>query len=63
MRRLLACLIAALVAPAAAGLADRRTPSGVLTGGYLAQVVGMLGTAAAIALHIPPAAYGSAIVA
>jgi hypothetical protein len=33
---------AALVAPVAAGLADRRAPSRVLAGGYLVQVLGRL---------------------
>jgi hypothetical protein len=40
---------AALVAPLAAGLADRRAPSRVLAAGYLVQVLGMLATAAATA--------------
>jgi Major Facilitator Superfamily/Cyclic nucleotide-binding domain len=54
---------AALVAPAAASLADRRSPSGVLTAGYLVQVVGMLAAAAGIALDAAPAAYAGAVVA
>ena len=54
---------AALVAPLAAGLADRRAPSRVLAGGYLVQVVGMLAVAAAIAADIAPAAYAAAVVA
>src|ERR671932_1114493 len=54
---------AALVAPLAAGLADRRAPARVLAAGYLVQVVGMLATAAAIAADVPPAAYGGAVVA
>jgi hypothetical protein len=54
---------AALVAPVAAGLADRRAPSRVLAGGYLVQVLGMLATAAAIAMDVAPAAYGAAVVA
>jgi hypothetical protein len=33
---------AALVALVAASLADQRTPSGMLTAGYLVQVLGML---------------------
>ena len=39
---------AAVVAPVAASLADRRPPVVMLAGGYLAQVAGMAGTAAAI---------------
>jgi MFS family permease len=54
---------AALVAPLAAGLADRRAPSLVLAGGYLVQVVGMLATASAIAADVPSAAYAAAVVA
>ena len=54
---------AALVAPVAAGLADRRAPSGVLTVGYLVQVLGMLATAAAVASDVAPAAYAAAVVA
>src|SRR5215210_1623331 len=54
---------AALLAPVAANVADRRAPSAVLIGGYLAQVVGMLGTAVAVALDVAPAAYGAAVVA
>jgi MFS family permease len=54
---------AALVAPLAAGLADRRAPSRVLAGGYLVQVVGMLATASAIAADVPSAAYAAAVVA
>jgi hypothetical protein len=54
---------AALLAPVAATLADRRSPVGVLVGGYLVQVAGMLATAAAIALDAPPAAYAGAVVA
>jgi MFS family permease len=54
---------AALVAPVAASLADQRTPSGMLTAGYLVQVLGMLATAAAISAGVPPAAYAAAVVA
>jgi hypothetical protein len=54
---------AALVAPLAAGLADRRAPSLVLAGGYLVQVIGMLATAIAIAVDVAPAAYATAVVA
>ena len=41
---------AALLAPVAATAADRRSPVGVLVGGYLVQVVGMLAAAVALAL-------------
>jgi hypothetical protein len=54
---------AALLAPVAATIADRRSPVGVLVGGYLMQVVGMLATAVAIALEVPLAAYAGAVVA
>jgi MFS family permease len=54
---------AALVAPLAAGLADRRAPSHVLAGGYVVQVTGMLATAVAIAANVAPAAYAAAVVA
>jgi Cyclic nucleotide-binding domain/Major Facilitator Superfamily len=54
---------AALLAPVAAAVADRRSPVGVLVGGYLVQVAGMLTTALAIALEAPLAAYGGAVVA
>src|SRR4029453_6752937 len=54
---------AALLAPVAAGVADRRSPVGVLVGGYLVQVAGMLATAVAIVLEVPPAAYVGAMVA
>jgi hypothetical protein len=50
-------LPAALLAPVAAAVADRRSPVGVLVGGYLVQVAGMLATALAIGLEVPPAAY------
>ena len=56
-------LPAALLAPVAAAVADRRSPVGVLVGGYLVQVVGMLATALAIGLEAPLAAYGGAVVA
>jgi hypothetical protein len=56
-------LPAALLAPVAAAMADRRSPMGVLVGGYLVQVAGMLATAAAIGLEAPPAAYVGAVVA
>jgi Cyclic nucleotide-binding domain len=54
---------AALLAPVAATVADRRSPGGVLVGGYLVQVAGMLATAAAIAMGAPLAAYAGAVVA
>jgi hypothetical protein len=54
---------AALLAPLAAALADRRSPVGVLVGGYLVQVVGMLTAALAIGLEAPLAAYSGAVVA
>src|SRR6476661_5795998 len=44
---------AAVVAPVAASLADRRSPVAMLAGGYLAQVAGMAGTAAAIGAGAP----------
>jgi Major Facilitator Superfamily len=50
-------------APVAAAVADRRSPVGVLVGGYLVQVVGMLATAMAIGLEAPLAAYAGAVVA
>jgi MFS family permease len=54
---------AAIVAPIAAGLADRRSPVLLLAGGYLLQTVGMAGTAVAIEAHAPLAAYAAAVVA
>src|SRR4029453_6069314 len=56
-------LPAALLAPVAAAVADRRSPVRVLVGGYLVQVAGMLATALAIGLEVPPAAYAAAVVA
>jgi len=56
-------LPAALLAPVAAAVADRRSPVGVLVGGYLIQVAGMLTTALAIAVEAPLAAYAGAVVA
>ena len=54
---------AAVVAPVAASLADRRSPVVMLTGGYLAQVAGMAGTAVAIGAGAPLAAYAAAVFA
>ena len=54
---------AAIVAPVAASIADRRSPVALLAGGYLAQTAGMAGTAAAIVAGAPLAAYAAAIVA
>jgi Cyclic nucleotide-binding domain/Major Facilitator Superfamily len=54
---------AAVVAPLAASLADRRSPVVMLVGGYLAQVAGMAGTAAAIGADAPLAAYAAAVFA
>lgn len=54
---------AAVVAPVAAGLADRRSPVILLAGGYLVQTVAMAGTAVAIEAGAPLAAYAAAVVA
>jgi MFS family permease len=54
---------AAVVAPVAASLEDRRSPVAMLAGGYLAQVAGMAGTAAAIGAGAPLAAYAAAVFA
>ena len=54
---------AAVVAPVAASLADRRSPVVMLAGGYLAQAAGMAGTAAAIGADAPLAAYAAAVFA
>src|SRR6476660_6332039 len=54
---------AAVVAPVATSLADRRSPVVMLAGGYLAQVAGMAGTAAAIGAGAPLAAYAAAVFA
>jgi MFS family permease len=54
---------AAVVAPVAAALADRRSPVFLLAGGYLVQAAAMAGTAAAIGAGSPLAAYAAAVVA
>src|SRR5436190_731979 len=54
---------AAIVAPVAASVADRRSPVVLLAGGYLAQTAGMAGTAVAIAAGTPLAAYAAAVFA
>jgi CRP-like cAMP-binding protein len=54
---------AALFAPAAATIADRHSPSQLLTGGYAVQAAGMLAAAAGIAAGVPTAAYAGAVVA
>jgi len=54
---------AAVVAPVAAALADRRSPVVLLVGGYLVQGAAMAGTAVAIWAGVPLAAYAGAVVA
>jgi MFS family permease len=54
---------AAVVAPVAAALADRRSPLFLLAGGYLVQTAAMAGTAAAVGTGSPLAAYAAAVVA
>jgi MFS family permease len=54
---------AAVLAPVAAAVADRRSPVVLLTVGYLAQAVGMAGTATAVAVGAPLAAYAAAVFA
>jgi len=54
---------AAVVAPVAASIADRRSPVMLLAGGYLVQAAAMAGTAAAIGVGSPLAAYAAAVVA
>ena len=54
---------AAVVAPIAASLADRRSPLFLLAGGYLVQAAAMAGTAAAVGVGSPLAAYAAAVVA
>ncbi len=54
---------AAVLAPVAAAIADRRSPVVLLAGGYLVQAAGMAAAAAAIAAGAPLAAYAAAVVA
>jgi Major Facilitator Superfamily/Cyclic nucleotide-binding domain len=54
---------AAVLAPIAAALADRRSPVFLLAGGYLAQAAGMAATAVAVIAGVPLAAYAAAVVA
>jgi len=54
---------AALVAPVAASVADRRSPVVLLAGGYLVQAAAMAGTAVAVGAGAPLAAYTGAVVA
>jgi MFS family permease len=54
---------AALVAPVASSVADRRSPAVLLAGGYLVQAAAMAGTAAAIGAGSPLAAYAAAVIA
>jgi MFS family permease len=54
---------AAILAPIATAVSDRRSPVLLLTAGYLVQAVGMGATAAAIAAKMPAAAYVAAVVA
>jgi len=54
---------AAVLAPFAAAVADRRSPVVLLAGGYLGQAVGMAATAAAVVAGVPLAAYAAAVVA
>jgi hypothetical protein len=53
---------AALLAPLLAALADRWSPTALLTGGYLVQAAAMAATAAAISVGVPLAAYAAAVV-
>ena len=54
---------AAVLAPVAAAVADRRSPVVLLAGGYLALAVAVAAIAAAVWLGAPLAAYGCAAVA
>src|SRR5512140_682718 len=52
---------AAVVAPVAATVEDRRSPVIMLVGGYLVQAAAMAATAAAIIAGVPLAAYAAAV--
>jgi hypothetical protein len=54
---------AAVLAPVAAAVADRRSPVFLLAGGYLVQAAGMAATAVAVMAGVPLAAYAAAVVA
>ena len=54
---------AAIVAPLAASVADRRSPVFLLAGGYLIQAAAMAATAAVVMAGAPLAAYAAAVVA
>jgi Cyclic nucleotide-binding domain/Major Facilitator Superfamily len=54
---------AAMLAPVAAAVSDRRSPLLLLTAGYLVQAAAMAATAAAIAVKMPVAAYVAAVIA
>ena len=54
---------AAVLAPVAAAVADRRSPVVLLAGGYVAQAAAMAATAAAVIAGAPLAAYAAAVVA
>jgi hypothetical protein len=53
----------AVLAPVAAAVADRRSPTALLAGGYLALAAAVAAIAAAVLLDVPLAAYGFAAVA
>src|SRR5580658_3269612 len=53
---------AAVLAPVAAGVADRRSPVFLLAGGYLVQAAAMAATAAAVLAGVPLAAVAAAAV-
>ena len=54
---------AAVLAPVAAAVADRRSPVVLLAGGYVVQAAAMAATAAAVIAGAPLAAYAAAVVA
>jgi len=54
---------AAVLAPVAAAVADRRSPVVLLAGGYVVQAAAMAATAAAVIAGTPLAAYAAAVVA